>query len=112
LSQAIHQEITLPDVQAVILAGGKGTRLRPVTAELPKPLIPIANRPLIDHQLRHLAASGIRDITLALSGASRTPHTTSISTCASSWSRDLWGLAGRCVGAPIRAPSTSGRCCG
>jgi len=66
LSQAIHQEITLPDVQAVILAGGKGTRLRPVTAELPKPLIPIANRPLIDHQLRHLAASGIRDITLAL----------------------------------------------
>jgi NDP-sugar pyrophosphorylase family protein len=56
----------LPDVQVVILAGGKGTRLRPVTAELPKPLIPIANRPLIDHQLRHLAASGVRDITLAL----------------------------------------------
>ena len=56
----------MPDVQAVILAGGKGTRLRPVTAELPKPLIPIANRPLIDHQLRHLAASGIRDVTLAL----------------------------------------------
>ena len=54
------------DVQAVILAGGKGTRLRPVTADLPKPLVPIANRPLIVHQLRHLAASGIRDVTLAL----------------------------------------------
>ena len=54
------------DVQAVILAGGKGTRLRPVTADLPKPLIPIANRPLISHQLRHLAASGVRDVTLAL----------------------------------------------
>jgi NDP-sugar pyrophosphorylase family protein len=54
------------DVQAVILAGGKGTRLRPVTVELPKPLVPIANRPLIAHQLRHLAASGIRDVTLAL----------------------------------------------
>lgn len=54
------------DVQAVILAGGKGTRLRPVTADLPKPLIPIANRPLISHQMRHLAASGVRDITLAL----------------------------------------------
>ena len=54
------------DVQAVILAGGKGTRLRPVTADLPKPLIPIANRPLISHQLRHLAASGIEDVTLAL----------------------------------------------
>ncbi|HUH06259.1 MAG TPA: NDP-sugar synthase [Egibacteraceae bacterium] len=54
------------DVQAVILAGGKGTRLRPVTADLPKPLVPIANRPLIAHQLQHLAASGLRDVTLAL----------------------------------------------
>lgn len=54
------------DVQAVILAGGKGTRLRPVTVDLPKPLVPIANRPLIVHQLRHLAAAGIEDVTLAL----------------------------------------------
>lgn len=54
------------DAQAVILAGGKGTRLRPVTVNLPKPLIPVANRPLIEHQLRHLAASGVRDVTLAL----------------------------------------------
>ena len=53
-------------MQAVILAGGRGTRLRPVTAGLPKPLIPIANRPLIEHQLAHLAASGVRDVTLAL----------------------------------------------
>lgn len=56
----------MSDVQAVILAGGKGTRLRPVTADLPKPLVPIANRPLVVHQLAHLAASGIRDVTLAL----------------------------------------------
>lgn len=55
-----------PEVQAVILAGGKGTRLRPVTVELPKPLVPIANRPLVEHQLRHLAAAGVRDVTLAL----------------------------------------------
>lgn len=54
------------EVQAVILAGGKGTRLRPVTVDLPKPLVPVANRPLIGHQLRHLAASGVRDVTLAL----------------------------------------------
>jgi NDP-sugar pyrophosphorylase family protein len=54
------------DIQAVILAGGKGTRLRPVTADLPKPLVPIANRPLVVHQLRHLAAAGIRDVVLAL----------------------------------------------
>ena len=56
----------MSEVQAVILAGGKGTRLRPVTVELPKPLIPVANLPLIIHQLRHLAAAGIRDVTLAL----------------------------------------------
>lgn len=54
------------DVQAVILAGGKGTRLRPVTSDLPKPLVPIANRPLIIHQLRHLASAGVEDVTLAL----------------------------------------------
>ncbi|HVM13344.1 MAG TPA: NDP-sugar synthase [Egibacteraceae bacterium] len=53
-------------MQAVILAGGKGTRLRPVTVDLPKPLVPIANRPLIIHQLRHLTAAGIEDVTLAL----------------------------------------------
>src|ERR687896_65260 len=58
--------VHVTDVQAVILAGGKGTRLRPVTADLPKPLIPVANLPLIVHQLRHLAASEIRDVTLAL----------------------------------------------
>ena len=56
----------MSDVQAVILAGGKGTRLRPVTVDLPKPLIPVANRPLILHQLRHLATSGVTDVTLAL----------------------------------------------
>ncbi len=56
----------MPDIQAVILAGGKGTRLRPVTADLPKPLVPIANRPLVVHQMAHLAAAGITDITLAL----------------------------------------------
>ncbi|MBW3606274.1 MAG: NDP-sugar synthase [Actinobacteria bacterium] len=54
------------DIQAVILAGGQGTRLRPVTANLPKPLVPVANRPLIEHQLRHLAERGVLDVTLAL----------------------------------------------
>jgi mannose-1-phosphate guanylyltransferase len=54
------------DVQAVILAGGRGTRLRPITVDLPKPLVPIANRPLIVHQLAHLGSAGVRDVTLAL----------------------------------------------
>ncbi len=53
-------------VQAVILAGGKGTRLRPITADVPKSLVPIANRPLVSHQLRHLAHAGVTDVLLAL----------------------------------------------
>lgn len=56
----------MSDLQAVILAGGKGTRLRPITSELPKPLVPVANRPLIIHQMRHLVAHGVSDLTLAL----------------------------------------------
>lgn len=62
----------MSEVQAVILAGGRGTRLRPITAELPKPLVPVANRPLVCHQLAHLARSGVTDVTLALGyGADR-----------------------------------------
>lgn len=56
----------MSEVQAVILAGGKGTRLRPVTVGLPKPLVPVANRPMVVHQLAHLAAAGVVDVTLAL----------------------------------------------
>ena len=56
----------MSDIQAVILAGGKGTRLRPVTVGLPKPLVPIANRALVVHQLIHLASCGVTDVTLAL----------------------------------------------
>ena len=43
-------------MRAVVLAGGKGTRLRPYTAILPKPLMPIGTRPILEvvlHQLRH-----------------------------------------------------------
>lgn len=65
-SRPANEGNVVGEVQAVILAGGKGTRLRPVTVDLPKPLVPVANRPLIVHQLRHLAAAGITDVTLAL----------------------------------------------
>lgn len=54
-------------MQALILAGGKGTRLRPLTVYTPKPIVPILNRPLLQYQLEILARSGITDITLSLS---------------------------------------------
>ena len=53
-------------MQALILAGGKGTRLRPLTLYTPKPIVPIANRPFLFYQLETLRQAGITDIILSL----------------------------------------------
>lgn len=44
------------------MAAGLGTRLRPLTYEVPKPLVPVANRPVVEHLLRLLAAQGFREV--------------------------------------------------
>lgn len=54
-------------MHALILAGGKGTRLRPLTVYTPKPIVPVMNRPFLLYQLDILKRSGIEDITLSLS---------------------------------------------
>src|SRR5882672_6525651 len=54
-------------MQALILAGGKGTRLRPLTVYTPKPVVPICNRPFLLYQLDTLRRAGVTDITLSLS---------------------------------------------
>jgi mannose-1-phosphate guanylyltransferase len=46
-------------LKAVILAGGLGTRLRPLTYTVPKPMLPVANRPLLDHIVCRLAGAGV-----------------------------------------------------
>lgn len=51
-------------MQAVILAGGLGTRLYPVTRTIPKALVPVAGRPFLEHQLELLKRHGIDDIIL------------------------------------------------
>ncbi|NLG83353.1 MAG: NTP transferase domain-containing protein, partial [Firmicutes bacterium] len=51
---------------AVGMAGGKGTRLRPLTGEKPKPMVPVANRPLLEHILRLLHGQGWDEIVLTL----------------------------------------------
>lgn len=54
-------------MRALILAGGKGTRLRPLTVYTPKPIVPVANRPFLTYQLEAIRRAGIRDVTLSLS---------------------------------------------
>ena len=53
-------------MQALILAGGKGTRLRPLTVYTPKPIVPVLNRPFLLYQIDILRRAGIEDITLSL----------------------------------------------
>jgi NDP-mannose synthase len=53
-------------VRAVVLAGGLGTRLRPYTTVLPKPLVPVGNRPILEHILRRLHAGGVKVVDLCV----------------------------------------------
>lgn len=50
------------DCEAIIIAGGKGTRLSKYTNEIPKPMIPIAGMPVLEHQIRELSRTGIKKI--------------------------------------------------
>jgi NDP-sugar pyrophosphorylase family protein len=49
-------------MKAVVLVGGEGTRMRPLTETIPKPLIPFMNRPFLDHVLDHLARQGVEEV--------------------------------------------------
>ncbi len=53
-----------PDLSAVIMAGGYGKRLLPLTETVPKPMLPVGNRPLLELTIRQLRRSGIRDVNL------------------------------------------------
>ena len=53
-------------MQAVIMAGGKGTRLASVTQDIPKPMVSINGKPLLEHQIENLKSSGVNDIILVI----------------------------------------------
>lgn len=53
-------------MKAVIMAGGEGTRLRPLTCCRPKPMVPVANRPVMEHIINLLKKHNIRDIAVTL----------------------------------------------
>jgi NDP-sugar pyrophosphorylase family protein len=53
-------------MKALVLAAGEGTRLRPLTLDRPKPMLPIAGRPVLDHLVRLLRWHGVREIAVNL----------------------------------------------
>jgi MurNAc alpha-1-phosphate uridylyltransferase len=62
----LHRLLKTCGVQAVVLAGGLATRMRPHTLTVPKSMLEVAGRPFVDWQLDRLAASGLRDIVLCI----------------------------------------------
>ena len=54
-------------MRALILAAGRGERMRPLTNDLPKPLLPAGGQPLIDYHIQALARAGIRELVVNLS---------------------------------------------
>ena len=52
-------------MQALILAGGEGTRLRPLTSTIPKPVVPLADRPFISYMLDWLGEHGVQEVILS-----------------------------------------------
>lgn len=53
-------------MKAVILVGGRGTRLRPLTVTTPKPMVPLANKPFVSFVLEHLRDHGIREVVFSM----------------------------------------------
>lgn len=54
-------------LKAIVLVGGEGTRLHPLTSSISKPMMPVLNRPLLEHTIAYLKKYGIENIILALS---------------------------------------------
>jgi histidinol-phosphate phosphatase family protein len=61
-----HQNSLKPPTQAVILAGGRGTRLRPLTDHRPKPMIEIHGKPFLEYQIEQLQSQGFQRVLLLL----------------------------------------------
>ena len=57
---------SLLPIHAIIMAGGRGERLRPLTDKVPKPMLLIKNKPIIEHNIDHLISFGVESITISL----------------------------------------------
>jgi len=65
-SEAVADHPGIRDLSAIVLVGGLGTRLGPVAGGLPKPMVPVAGRPFLEHLVRWLARSGVGRVVLAV----------------------------------------------
>ncbi len=61
----LHPDHQPPALQAVVMAGGFGTRLAPLTEHTPKPMLPVDGRPLIEHVVEQLRATGVKKINIS-----------------------------------------------
>lgn len=61
-------------MKAVILVGGEGTRLRPLTCNMPKPMVPVLNKPFLEHVINHLSSYAVKEIVLAMGYLSPVIH--------------------------------------
>ncbi len=62
----LSAQYTLLPMSAILMAGGKGERLRPLTLSTPKPLLEIDGRPIIDYNIERLSHAGITDVTVTV----------------------------------------------
>ena len=64
-------------MKAVVMAGGEGSRLRPLTVTRPKPMVPIVGRPVMEHILKLLKQHGISEVvvTVAVHGRAQSRNT-------------------------------------
>ena len=53
-------------MKAIVVAGGKGERLKPLTDNIPKPMLEVHNQPILEHTINLMKRNGITDIILAL----------------------------------------------
>ena len=62
-------------MKAVIMAGGEGTRLRPLTSNLPKPIVPLVNKPMMEHIVGLLKSHGFDEIVVTVAFMANTIRT-------------------------------------
>lgn len=83
---------TILPLRAILMAGGKGERLRPLTLTTPKPLLPICGKPIIDYNIEALAACGITDINVTTNYLAEQLH--------AHFASPVAGVSVRCVKEP------------